>query len=376
MTQQTTRQTAKRSIPSGILVARGRLDGTDTYAIPDTGAQCNIITASFAGKLGLRVQQHEEGSNVIFAQQMGVDFYVVEDFMCDLLLGNDFLMKTKTMSHHKYRLSRIPRSTNALSVLRVNLLGLPSQRVRGTIRNWGVWALPDSGSEPNILSWEFVKNAGLESLIDWGDQRVLQFADGSLGRTEGSIRTEWTFRSKSQLSGSGIIVKFYVTRDCVYDAIIGQDMLEETDVFLSHEEDFVYVESDTRAAAMNLVIFAAKRANKSSSPPRMNDGIHAELQRRARVDAESRRTADNIARVQEEARRESTRRAHDGNALPPEAHLHPSGTVAGQSNDNRISHASDGESRSDTSSSFRLGGIELPKHATPEFRQRRDQARI
>ncbi|KAI1803483.1 hypothetical protein F4811DRAFT_344510 [Daldinia bambusicola] len=321
-----------KGVSSGILVTRGRIDGTRTYAIPDTGAECNIITISFASALELRVRRHREGEQVRLRTANGryivtrgtteanwqfasersrtfkITFHVLEEFMYDLVFGNSFLMETETMSYHKDRLSRIPRPTNALSVLRVNLLGQTSQRVRGNIRTSDVLALPDSGSEPNLLSWKFVTERGLESLIDWDDERLLQFADGSLAKTEGSIRTKWRFASSSPSDLFGIDVKFHVSRDCIYDVILGQDVLEETDAFLTYEEDFIHVESDPECAGMNLVIFAPKKAKKSASSPRADDAIYSELQRRARADNEGRWAQNNSARGREEARREAIHR--------------------------------------------------------------------
>ncbi|KAI1463685.1 DnaJ domain-containing protein [Daldinia caldariorum] len=332
-----------KGVSSGILVARGRIDGTRTYAIPDTGAECNIITAFFASTLKLRIKRHREGEEVRLLTANGrymvtrgttevnwqfaseaprtfrVTFHVLEEFMYNLVLGNAFLMETKTMSHHKGRLSRIPRPTNALSVLRVNLLGQTSQRVRGHIRTSDVLALPDSGSEPNLVSWKFVTENGLETLINWNDRRLLQFADGSLAKTEGSIRTQWRFASRYPLHWSTRGVKFHVSHDCIYDVIIGQNVLMETDAFLYHSRDFVRAESDPEFAGMNLVIFAPKKLKKSALSPRADDAIYSELQRRARADNEERRAQNDAARSLAEARR-GTANGTSGISIDPAFH--------------------------------------------------------
>ncbi|KAI0848530.1 hypothetical protein F5Y00DRAFT_238604, partial [Daldinia vernicosa] len=384
--QEKKTQGLKTRASSGILVAQGIIDGTHTYAIPDTGAECNIITASFAAKLKLRVRRHKEGDKVRLRAANGrfivtrgtvqanwqfetetsrtfrVTFHILNEFMYDLVLGNAFLMKTGTMSHRKDRLSRIPRPADALSVLRVNLLGQTSQRVRGNVRTSDVLALPDSGSEPNLLSWRFVKEKGLENLVDWENERLLQFADGSLGRTEGSIWTRWEFASNLRSNGTGIEVEFHVSRDCVYDVIIGQDVLEETDAFLNHEEDFIYVESDPEFAGMNLVIFAPKKAKKSSSPQRVHDALYTELQRLAKADDEIRRLSKGTIRGGAHSQEEIARRTYNERSRaddrrgilpypqspPPQPDIHANPRHGGDVRGSSISHTNSSISNSFT----------------------------
>ncbi|CAJ2501974.1 Uu.00g048270.m01.CDS01 [Anthostomella pinea] len=293
----------------------------------DTGAEYNIIAASFATRLGLKVQHRSGDERKLLRMANGkqiqtcgtveaawhfsnsarngtggsdgwrIVFHVLGGFVYDLVLGNGFLMETKTMSHFKERLARIPRPLSALSVLRMNLLGVPSQRVRGTLDSeWHslVWALPDSGSEPNLLSWDYVQRQGWAvAKMDMLDRRLLQFADGSVDKTEGSITARWSFaHANARGSPLGAIqqdveIEFHVMRDCPYDMILGQDVLEETDAFLAHQEAFGYVTSDTKASAMNLVIFARKK--KTTTDTSEDHALHDELQRRAMNDRLQRR---------------------------------------------------------------------------------------
>ncbi|KAI0383181.1 hypothetical protein F5Y04DRAFT_250807 [Hypomontagnella monticulosa] len=335
----------------GILVVHGRINKRETHAIPDTGAEYNIIAASFAATLGLEVQNHRQGDEKLLRMANGkhiqtrgiveadwcfsaptsqdndinenessssgkekrswrLVFHVLGDFVYDLVLGHSFLMETETMSRFKERLSRIPRPLSALSVLRVNLMGVPSQRVRGTLgKDKPIWALPDSGSEPNLLSWEYVKRQRWAvTSMNMQDQRLLQFADGSVGRTEGSITVRWAFAPRkgssksSQAARESVLIELHVLRDCPYDMILGQDVLEETDAFLEHQDAFEYVESDTAASATNLVIFASLKKKKKTTvrahgtnptAAESNNALHDELQRRAEIDRQQRREAMN-----------------------------------------------------------------------------------
>ncbi|KAK9782239.1 hypothetical protein AB5N19_09825 [Seiridium cardinale] len=319
---------AERKTP-GVLVVLGIFENKDMYAIPDTGTEYIIIARSLVDRLKIRSRIKKSGdtlqlrmangrstpvSGVIEAtwcfgkdisQPWKILFHILEDSVYDLVLGNSFLMETQTMPHNKERLARIPRPTNALSVLQVNLLGVPSQRLRGTLENASALALPDSGSEPNLLSWKFTKIMGWERKINTADRRLLQIADGSASETEGSIIAIWEFWKKGTAKATRLAVGLHVLYECAYDLILGQDVLEETDAFLEHAIDFMYVNSNLPAAAMNLVLFVSKKNKKPSISASESAELNAELQRRATA-------VRAIKRLPAGFEREEARRHDDG----------------------------------------------------------------
>lgn len=97
------------------------------------------------------------------------------------------------MSLMKHRLSRVPRPTRALYVRNVNILGYPSQRVKGELDSENVLALPDSGAELNMISYEYARRRGWLLNKMSGRNNLLQFANGSLARTEGQVHAIWQF---------------------------------------------------------------------------------------------------------------------------------------------------------------------------------------
>ena len=301
---------------------RGHLNGLETYAIPDTGAEFNIMAAEFAQRGGLSVDTKDPSKCRLLrmangkhiktigtadvkwgfasdpSQEWKLTFHVLADFVYDLILGSQFLFATQTMSHYKERLSTIPRPLQSLSVLRVNVLGSASRQVRGSLQEVRVNALPDSGSEPSLLSYEYVKQRGWLWSMKMEDQNLLQFADGSVERTEGSISARWVFPSKTgtKKKWTSLNVEFHVLRGCSHNVILGQDVLDETDTFLEHADAFLDVNSETEAPGLNLVIWLPRKKKKAetpsnnqtsrdrNSPARPNDDLHIELQRRAEVD--------------------------------------------------------------------------------------------
>ncbi|KAJ3547764.1 hypothetical protein NM208_g1335 [Fusarium decemcellulare] len=271
--------------PNGILVARGYVNGLEVNAIPDTGASCNIISFSFARRLGFQKPTlHDERKPLqmangkllhtiggfLAAWQFStgplcwrITFHVLDDFIYDVVLGNELLRATQTMSLHQQRLSRIPRAPQALSVLFVNNLGPVNQRLLGTINDKLVEALPDSGSEPNLVSFEYAVRQGWRNEIDRTDIRLLQFADGTVQRTMGSLTVIWKFRTPTANQNlslvEGVTVMFHILHGCVYDAMLGQDILMETDAFVEHQESFVDIDEFSGPSSLNLVMWLSSK---------------------------------------------------------------------------------------------------------------------
>ncbi|RTE78048.1 hypothetical protein BHE90_007478 [Fusarium euwallaceae] len=282
--------------PKGILVARGYINGQGVNAIPDTGASCNIVSYSYAKQLGFeRVkpesldEQQLRMANGKLLRAIGrlratwrfstdpesswdIIFLVLEDFIYDLVLGNEFLRASETMAQNKKRLSRIPRPLRALSVLYVNNLGPANQRLLGTMNGELVEALPDSGSEPNLVSLEWAIRQGWKDKIDGADVRLLQLADGSVERTMGSLAVTWKFQTPLG-DGSleeGITVLFHIYYGCVYDAILGEDVLTATDAFSKHQESFIDVDAPPGPSGLNLVIWLQPKDNVKAKNRRMS----------------------------------------------------------------------------------------------------------
>lgn len=321
---------------NGILAAQGFIQGRKEVclvaAIPDTGAGYNLISASLVESLGFakppgRIHNGVDirMANGKFIRTLGaveaiwsfknnagetwkLVFHVLDDFVYDLVLGNEFLMATRTMSTNQHRLNRVPLPLRALSVLRVSTLGCVNQRVRGSLDGNLVEALPDSGSESSLLSWSYVTKCGWAHKIDDRDSRLLVFPDGTVERTMGTLSLRWSYGGGSE----ALLLDFHILHGCVYDAILGQDMLEDTDAFLQYQSSFVDNikgnDASTMVSEFNLVIWLPfkrsdpkkrKRQDANNAPtasPAEADALGPELKRRA--------VAENtIMRIPDEAER-------------------------------------------------------------------------
>ncbi|GKT54382.1 hypothetical protein ColTof4_13828 [Colletotrichum tofieldiae] len=173
-----------------------------------------------------------------------ITFYVVNKLVHDAVLGKDFLMCSETMTKHRHRLSRLKKpihTLQGLQMLSVNNIGAVTQRLQGMIVGDPVEALPDSGSEPNLLSLNYVIRRGFHDLVNTNDIRMIQLADGTVQKTMGSMWLNWAYASSSGDNSDKWFehfVEFHVLDGCAYDVILGQDVLKDTDAFVTHEGSF------------------------------------------------------------------------------------------------------------------------------------------
>ncbi|KDN60091.1 hypothetical protein CSUB01_06357 [Colletotrichum sublineola] len=179
------------------------------------------------------------------------------------------------MTKHRHRLSRLPnraiRTLQGMPVLSVNNIGAVTQRLSGMIVGESVEALPDSGSEPNLLSLDYVIRRGFDKLMNTNDLRMIQFADGTVQKTMGSVWLNWAYAGSLGDDGddewSEHFVEFHVLDGCAYDVIIGQDALEDADAFITHEGSFMDLDMDSEPSGLNLVIWASNGHHEQAIPP-------------------------------------------------------------------------------------------------------------
>ena len=137
------------------------------------------------------------------SESYDISFYVFAECCFDVLIGDPFLRATQTMSTNEHRLSWVPRPKWALYVRRVNLLGCPSQQMKGKLSGEEVFALADTGAEGgNLVSYDYAKRRGWLASDLLGERNLLQFPDGSQSRTEGQVRKVWRYHGtlSSELS--------------------------------------------------------------------------------------------------------------------------------------------------------------------------------
>lgn len=244
-----------------VRVLEGFVDGKYVQVKPDTGAQANFMSLSFAESLGLALDQEDMESRIGFPMANGqniwsvaqvsarwrfknavsdsyeLKFFVLEKLIYDVVIGDEFLQSTQTMSVYEHRLSWAPRSKSILHIRHVNLLGDPNQRIRGILDEKSTSALPDSGAEPNLVSYDYAKRRGWLTCRLSGDRNLLQYPDGSLSKTEGQVHAIWQF-NRGQEFHAKREVSFEVVRNLQFDIVLGQDLLEDTNAYTDQADCF------------------------------------------------------------------------------------------------------------------------------------------
>lgn len=250
----------------------GRINGILVFALADTGSYMNFINGSYAKSLELKSTDYALNQRPQFVMGHGrtiqavgeieiswqfegesnlsyeMVLQVLPNSIFDVMIGAKFIYETNTMAGNNHRLRRIPKPDRAMLARNVNFCGSPRRCLNGVLLGadsepkW-CFALPDSGAEANILSYEFAKRRGwLTNLVLRSEsERLLLFADGSTARSEGQLHLEWTFCHgwRTALANAEHHLTFDVLSGCPVDAILGEDFLIKTDAFMNHAKAFV-----------------------------------------------------------------------------------------------------------------------------------------
>jgi hypothetical protein len=236
----------------------GRVNGCRVSAIADTGSRKNIISAVYAAEIGLKIQGSPSSFTLGNSRQtlslgtvslfwsfaadpekiVSVVCDVLPQCIYDLILGNGFLTATETMSKYRHRLTQCI-FTMGKKLSAFAFLGEGCQRLEGILGDtYNVLAVPDTGAERNVMSWQFVIDHDLYLKEGPEHRNWLQFADGSFEETVGQVDTYWTFAT-----GKRIPVTFEVLEECCSDVIIGEEICTQQNVFEDHGSSLIILDS-------------------------------------------------------------------------------------------------------------------------------------
>ena len=169
-------------------------------------------------------------------KRISITCHVLPTCTYDLILGNIFLVATKTMSKYRARLTQclFPVLNKFASF---NFLGETSQRLEGTLADtYNVLAVPDSGAERNVMDMQYAVSKNFHIRKNRDNRELVQLADGSYDITIGKVSTYWTFSS-----GERIPVTFVILKNCCSDIIIGETILTRHNVFEEHASSIVFL---------------------------------------------------------------------------------------------------------------------------------------
>ena len=222
------------------------LSGKTASSFPDMGAGANYVSKAYVDQQNLTIDKIASGivrtANGNKVRTLGVvrlpfcfknestvhelEFNVVPKCIKDVVLGAPFLRLTETFTRFAHRVSRVLR--DALSC-RFRYLGAPQQRMLGFLNEEAVGALPDTGSDVMLISKEYATRRGFLINTSRAHCKLLEFADGSIGRTTGLVENVgWEY---GMSFGQTYHSDFYVLDNLECDVLLSYDFLCDTDAF-------------------------------------------------------------------------------------------------------------------------------------------------
>jgi hypothetical protein len=232
------------------------LKGREFRASADTGAPANFIDASLASDI-IRDENCPSftlpngnkykpiGKSYELVQFLGEpdtvesrEFWVVENPVTSITLGEPFLMETKTlMSCNRHRFSERAERIDKKPLVR--FLGTQQKRLRATVNGRQVNVRPDTGSEINVMPYQWALDNDVE--VDYSSQRYVQYMDRSIEKTVG---TAFTRVAPGDGFDEDFIMRWDVMDGSNEELIWGFDVLVDHDIYDEHEKDFITVDSD------------------------------------------------------------------------------------------------------------------------------------
>ncbi|KAH9908476.1 hypothetical protein F4778DRAFT_776773 [Xylariomycetidae sp. FL2044] len=224
-------------------------------AFPDTNATCNVMTKNFALSHNVPIKR-SLGRQRIFTNAVGqqstsigeaslrvsfpdeptkswlCNFAVAQKCPEGLVFGDHFLRTvTETVTRFRHRLKKSVSSLK--KVWRLMHMERPRQKLHCHVDAEPVFANTDTGSDVDIVSLEYARHRDWDITRLPNDEGFVILSDGSLVKITGYVD------ANLRVAGKAKEKRFYVLKGLVTDVILGDDTLDELDVFNKHAESFV-----------------------------------------------------------------------------------------------------------------------------------------
>ncbi len=254
------------------------IGGKEIKAQHDSGAERgNFIDCDLASKLNLRLR-NEKGDCKRFSMgngkvvkalgrvkavcafakevqtKMKCWFYVFDGLASPLIMGSQFLEKTKTLSDHVHRLEDcIPNP--GISPM-VNLIGSTQhakRRFTAHIDHRLTLINADTGSDLDLMSSTYARAHGYRLDRRRRCRKRVRFADNTIAETIGQVQATLTLED-----GSMYPRMFDVLPNLTSEVLLGQFTLEEISAFRFHRSSFVDVFAGERHLELSVLGYLGK----------------------------------------------------------------------------------------------------------------------
>jgi hypothetical protein len=205
-----------------------------------------------------QVQVHCSFARDTFNHNYKVRFNVFSRLATPVIIGKAFLDATETMTLHQDRLTIKKEPDDGL--LRVMHFNRPNSRIHCSVDGRTLLANADTGAEMNLVSPSFMSKTGRWRRGLNKENLQIMLADGS------SERITASFEGSISLDGyqgrSDVNAKFYVLPGLTSEALIGEDTLDEVDVFRKHFDAFVHDFEDDDQISLNIIKWLTERESR------------------------------------------------------------------------------------------------------------------
>ncbi|CAG8957586.1 hypothetical protein HYFRA_00010452 [Hymenoscyphus fraxineus] len=253
LSQSRLREGSSLGVPSKRKVVRVLVNGSESFARPDSGSQGDIISENLARKHGLAIESGAEhraafqmGNGKIIRSkgrcylkckladdddgpEKGRWFHVLKKCVAPLIVGIGFIRETRLMTDKRHLLVDSPVGF---------MPNVPIFKYMGAQASVDVIAdghrvtaaYADTGSDLNVISLNYAVKRKLE--IDRAPtcQSRVMLPDGSETKTLGTVKVN----SLQIRTIDGVVnrsMEFHVLPDLTVDMILGERFLEETNAF-------------------------------------------------------------------------------------------------------------------------------------------------
>jgi len=254
-----------------------RIYGTTFMARPDSGCEDNIVDERMVAALGIYVDRSASNQKIFrmangrSAQAVGMasvtcyfpnepwkelqtQFYVFARLNTPMIVGLSFLDDTQTLVENRHRLQ--PRESSSRGPFKVSRVNRPKRWLRCLVNCAPVLANPDTGSDIDLMSLEYVKKRGFQWQPIEADESIVEFADGSTAQLSGKLVASVAICSDPFATET---MTFYILENLTCDMLFGEDFLQMKDVFRLHTTALTSHEMDMSIADANTILWQRKR---------------------------------------------------------------------------------------------------------------------
>jgi hypothetical protein len=228
------------------------LDGHEYTALPDSGSDQNIMTKDFAKKHGIAIQRQEDDKSLFqlgtskYIQSIGRAylpcglsgqsgsqesrwFHVLKKCVTPLIVGMEFLEKTKLYTKYKHLLIDCPFSFGNIPTLKY----IGSRQASLNFRADGspITGCLDTGADLDFMSLRTALEHGFKIDRRQEARTRVMLPDCSIVETVGQVRTSVEISEFDKFD-----MTFNVLAGLPCDAIFSDDFVEQMDAFNSCSE--------------------------------------------------------------------------------------------------------------------------------------------